>query len=705
MERSVWSPLGARARFYNIADMPTRPTRLDSTFSTPLHAARPRRTASPSALYARCALSVLGALAALAIPAPATAAGERCYDYDPERNVYWGDLHVHTAYSMDAYMFDTRITPAQAYRFARGEQVRIGPLDAKGKATLPFRIDRPLDFAAVTDHSEALGGVRACTNPGNPLYDRPVCKAYRSPMTGTTAGETAAEIGQRIASLRSEALCGKQGELCREPALAAWQDTQRAAAKFDDRAPACSFTTFVAYEHTNTPDLTKIHRNVIFRNDKVPTNPITAADEPDPLRLWQALERDCKQGIPGCDVLAIPHNPNVSNGQIFTIEYPEGSTVEEQARYAALRARMEPVTEIMQIKGESECRAGLWKVMGADEDCNFEKYRALHNAPDCKDGKGWGALGGKGCQSRLDFARYALIEGLREADRIGVNPYAFGQIASTDIHTGTPGAVTEWETDTFDSRVPSPGYNLGGLAAVWAEENTRESLFTALRRREVYGTSGPRMTVRLFGGWDYPADLCTSGALVREGYAKGVPMGGDLPPRPASAVSGDAAPATSPSGPRFVVSAMRDAGTPAHPGGLLQRIQIVKGWSDPDGTFHQQVVDVAGRRDNGASVDPETCETTGPGENQLCAVWTDPDFDPDRRAVYYARVFENPSCRFTNYICNAAKAAADGAERPAYCDDPNFPKTIQERAWTSPIWFTPSGAKRSSEFASQQANP
>jgi hypothetical protein len=539
----------------------------------------------------------------------------------------------------------------------------------------------------VTDHSEALGGVRACTNPKNPLYDRPVCQAYRSPLVGNTAGETATEIGKRIASLRSEALCGKNGALCREPALAAWQDIQRAAAKFDDEAPACTFTTFVGYEHTNTPDLTKIHRNVIFRNGKVPNRPITAADEPDPLRLWQALERDCKQGIPGCDVLAIPHNPNLSNGQIFTIEYPEGSTLEQQAGYAALRARMEPVTEMMQIKGESECRSGLWKVMGADEDCDFEKYRALHKAPDCQDGKSWGALGGKGCESRLDFARYALIEGLREADRIGVNPYAFGQIASTDIHTGTPGATAEWQTDTFDARVPSPGYNLGGLAAVWAEENTRESLFAALRRREVYGTSGPRMTVRLFGGWDFPADLCTSGQLVREGYAKGVPMGGDLPPRPTSpaAPAADSAAGVGGDGPRFVVSAMRDAGTPEHPGGLLQRIQIVKGWADADGTFHQEVVDVAGRRDNGATVDPATCEPTGPGQSQLCAVWTDPDFDPDRRAVYYARVFENPSCRFSTRICNAAK----GEARPAYCDDPNFPKTIQERAWTSPIWFTP----------------
>src|SRR5690606_12788267 len=167
------------------------------------------------------------------------------------------------------------------------------------------------------------------------------------------------------------------------------------------------FTTFVAYEHTNTPNLTKIHRNVIFRNEKVPAFPITAADEPDPLRLWQRLERECKQDIPGCDVLAIPHNPNLSNGHVFTIEYPEGSTLEDQRRHAALGARMEPVTEMMQIKGESECRAGAWKVMGADEDCDFEKIRGHEQTVACQGKTGEGALGGRGCESRLDFARYA----------------------------------------------------------------------------------------------------------------------------------------------------------------------------------------------------------------------------------------------------------------------------------------------------------
>jgi len=616
-----------------------------------------------------CALFV-ALLAATSGPAFA-APPEQCDHYDAQKNVFWGDLHIHTSYSMDAYMFDTRLGPEDAYAFARGETRMLPPLDESGKGTVPFRIGRPLDFAAVTDHADALGGVYLCTDPASNAYDSDLCKNYRRPFQPTSVGEATKDITGRVASLNSPPLCGDDWANCRAATVDAWQDMQRAAAKYDDASKACRFTTFVAYEHTATPDLTKIHRNVIFRNDQVIESPIRYSDEPTGLGLWQELDRQCLEGVPGCDVLAIPHNPNLSNGRLFTIEYPEGTGQNEQARLAALRARMEPVVEMMQIKGESECKDDAWKVLGADEDCGFEKYRQLHDAPDCEGRMEWGALGGKGCSSRLDYARYALIEGLREADRIGVNPYAFGMIGATDIHTGTPGPAEEWETATFDARVPGPGYNLGGLAAVWAEENSRESIFEALRRREVYATSGSRMTVRLFGGWDYPENLCDASDLVAQGYAGGVPMGADLPARKKGGKS-----------PSFVVSAMQDPGTPEHPGNLLQRIQIVKGWSDPDGTFHQQVVDVVGRRDNGASVDTKTCEVSGPGERQLCAVWQDPEFDSNQRAVYYARVFENPSCRFSTRICNENPTATG-------CGDPDVPDTIQDRAWTSPIWYTP----------------
>lgn len=614
------------------------------------------------------------------LAAPAGAAEPQCTDYDAQKNVYWGDLHIHTSYSMDAYMFDTRNTPDDAYRFARGEERMLPPLDKDGRGTVPFQIGRPLDFAAITDHADAFGGVRLCTDPASAAYNSPLCKDYRRPFAPTSVAAATKDITGRVTSLNSEPLCGADRSKCRKAAIDTWQDLQTAAAKFDDPSPSCKFTTFVAYEHTATPDLTKIHRNVIFRNDKVIEKPITFSDEPTGLGLWQQLDRQCldaETGVDGCDVLAIPHNPNLSNGRMFTIEYPEGTSPQEQARLADLRRRMEPVVEMVQIKGESECKDNAWKVLGADEDCGFEKYRALHGAEDCKGRMEWGALGGKGCSSRLDYARYALIEGLREADRIGVNPYEFGMIGATDIHTGTPGPTEEWETATFDARVPGPGYNLGGLAAVWAEENSRESIFLALRRREVYATSGSRMTVRLFAGWDYPENLCDSTDLVAKGYAGGVPMGSSLPARPAS--SSDV------KGPVFVVSAMQDPGTTEHPGNLLQRVQIVKGWSDPDGTFHQQITDVVGERKSGASVNTKTCAVSGPGERQLCSVWRDPNFDPNQRAVYYARVFENPSCRFSTRICNAAEPGSE----PAGCSDQNLPATIQDRAWTSPVWYTP----------------
>ncbi|MGB0620334.1 MAG: DUF3604 domain-containing protein [Myxococcota bacterium] len=612
------------------------------------------------------------AVALLGFASPSRAAeAERCDHYDANKNVFWGDLHIHTAYSMDAYMFDTRLRPGDAYAFAKGETRSIDPLDENEIGTRPVKIGRPLDFAAITDHADAMGGVQLCTTPGSKAYDSPVCRNYRRPFAPANPTEAAEDIVGRVASLNSDPLCGSDWAVCREGLVDAWQDMQRTAARHDDPTSACSFTTFIAYEHTATPELTKIHRNVIFRNEHVIDRPVRYSDEPTALGLWRELDRQCLQGTPGCDVLAIPHNPNLSNGRLFTIEYPEGAGKPEQARLAALRARMEPVVEMMQIKGESECKANPWKVLGADEDCGFEKYRQLHEAPDCEGRTDKGALGGKGCSSRLDYARYALIEGLREADRIGVNPYAFGMIGATDIHTGTPGPTDEWEIETYDSAVPGPGYNLGGLAAVWAEENSRDAIFDALRRREVYATSGSRMTVRLFGGWDYPENLCDQADLVDQGYAGGVPMGGDLPARP----DGSGAPV-------FVVSAMQDAGTAEHPGNLLQRVQIVKGWSDPDGTFHQQVVDVAGNRNNGASVDTKTCAVKGPGERQLCTVWTDPDFDPNQRAVYYARVFENPSCRFSTRVC---------LENPDHgvCNVAAIPKTIQDRAWTSPIWYTP----------------
>ena len=607
----------------------------------------------------------------LSVATTADAAG-RCRDHDADRQAFFGDLHVHTAVSMDANLFGTRLRPADAYRFARGEEVAIGI-----NGDRPTKIDRPLDFAAITDHASNFGGVSLCTKPGSPSYDTPSCRRYRSPLDITQMGlaEVVKQMRVRVSEgIENAEVCGENGERCRTAEVDVWKETQAAAATFNDDSDACAFTTFVAYEYTATPELTKIHRNVIFKNATVPERAISYAAQPSAIGLWRDLRAQCRDAGTGCDVLAIPHNPNLSNGNMFDLEYEGVTNPKEQAEIARLRASMEPIVEMSQMKGDSECRNGMWNVLGAtDELCDFEKMRPP-STPDCEDGTGEGALAGQGCVSRRDFVRYALVEGLQEEKRLGVNPFKFGFIAATDGHDAVPGPVEEWRQDLILGAVsPQSGRSLGGLAAVWAEENSREALFEAMRRRETYGTSGPRMSVRFFGGFDLEEDLCGDPELVAKGYATGVPMGGELGSAPKKWFSRKTG------SPRFVVSALADTGTEAHPGGLLQRVQIIKGWADDEGRIHQKVVDVAGG-DNDAGVDLASCAPRGAGARALCGEWTDPDFDPDRAAVYYARVVENPSCRQAGWAC------VEGPDRPAWCDAATTAKVTQERAWTSPIW-------------------
>lgn len=607
----------------------------------------------------------------------------RCAQYSTTRNAYFGDLHVHTARSFDAQAFDVRTTPDEAYRFAQGDPVDLPPLDVDGNGTQTVQIDRPLDFAAVTDHSEFLGEVDLCITPGSPTYDSENCQLYR---VGGNAGTT--QLGVRLAinpPARYPDICGPDDQLCLTQAATVWDRMQQSAADAYDRTSACSFTTFVGYEYTGSRNVSTLHRNVIFRNDRVPF-PTTVFDQPTASGLWAELANTCIAGTPGCDVLAIPHNSNESNGKMFLIEYPGAAGVDDERQQAALRASMEPLFEVYQHKGSSECFNGLSGIVGAsDEQCEFEKRR--YDSPaDC--GNGTGGLGTitAGCVSRRDFVRGALLEGLKEQDRIGVNPLRLGLIASTDTHNGTPGAVAEdawvghrgFDDGTPDTRLGEGQFYVGGwrfspggLVGVWAEENSRPALFDAMRRRETFATSGPRISVRLFGGFGLSPSMCTTPTLIDDAYAQGVPMGGLLGP------SGVGAPS-------FVALAMRDPGTPSRPGTQLQRIQIVKGWLE-GGVAHQQVYDVAGNPANGATVDEATCTQSGSGDDSLCTVWTDPDFSPDQRAFYYARVIENPSCRWHAYGCNALPPA----ERPASCSDPNVPRTVQERAWTSPIWYEP----------------
>ncbi len=615
---------------------------------------------------------------------------EPCADFDPLRNLYFGDLHVHTALSHEVWTLDVRATPLDAYRFARGEPIALPPLDESGAGTRIHRLQRPLDFASVTDHGEFLAEVEACVTEGSAVYESATCRIYRR-------GGLLSEIVMALPTFlpapeRSPAICGPGGVDCRALADSVWQGVVEAAEDAYDRTPSCSFSTFPAYEWTGIPGASNLHRNVVFRNARVPSLPASYLEQPAAEKLWAELERSCLDTLEGCDAIGIPHNSNESNGNKFFPRYPGAGTVEEEREQALLRARMEPLVEIFQNKGESECMNGLSGVYGPPDDlCDFEK---IHEPPfdDCEDGTGFGGQIGLGCVSRLDYVRYVLLEGLREAERLGVNPYKLGIVAGTDTHNGTPGAVAE---DRYpghrgvkeaapEERLGPGGVhphgvaaNPGGLTAVWAVENSRDGIFEALRRRETYATSGPRISVRFFGGWDYAEETChdRDGAeFARTGYRKGVPMGGDLPPRPEGAGA-----------PQFLVLAARDPGSPGSgPGAPLQRIQIIKGWIGAEGRPMHRVYEVAGDPGNGADVDPDTCERTGTGFDRLCTVWTDPGFRADQRAFYYARVVENPSCRWNAYEC----VRLPEGERPESCSDPSVDKVIQERAWTSPVWYT-----------------
>ncbi len=642
---------------------------------------RPRCGSLRLASILACLL-VAPALAALA--APALAAEERpiapvfavtetraaCRDYSPERRAFFGDLHVHTARSQDASTQDTRVTPRDAYRFAVGETLGIQPFDAAGRSLRNVKLERPLDFAAVTDHAEQIGEVHICRTPGQPGHDSLVCGLYRNfPRVAFFI------MNGRYSLFESRwGFCGEGAKNCLAAAGTVWNEHQAAAEAAYDRGAACRFTSFIAYEWTASGhDGGHLHRNVIFRNERVPALPISVMETGSMATLlWERLDRECRDGKEGCESITIPHNSNWSAGSAFTSAVTPAAEITQQE--AEIRARYDRLVEVMQHKGESECAMtpGV-----TDEGCGFEKARD-HQNPF-----------GSETPNEIDFIRTALKRGLVLAPALGANPFRFGLIGSTDTHLGTPGNVAERGfgghggagkpgSEALEPGLPDvAALNPGGLAVLWAEENSRDALFEALLRKEAYGTSGTRPELRFFGGWQYADDACSAGDVTKTGYAQGVPMGGDLPAQPAGGGS-----------PRFLVSAVRDP----HPtGGDLERIEIVKGWSE-NGAAKEMVLTVAGG-DKQADVELATCEPRGKGYAQLCQVWTDPDFDPAEPAFYYARLRENPSCRWTQWACNDAGV---------HCEDPStmqegfeaccsgeVPPTIQERAWSSPIWYQP----------------
>jgi len=626
---------------------------------------------------------------------------EPCADYDPLRRPHFGDLHVHTAWSFDASTQDTRNRPIDAYRFAMGEPMGIQPYDENDQPVRTIRIDRPLDFTAVTDHAAFLGEVRICTSPDEDGYWHPVCLVHRylPQWSFLTFGAAGLSYKQRLGP------CGENNETCLSRAADTWRDIRADTEQAYDRSSDCTFTSFHGYEWTaGLKTGQNLHHNVIFRNNTVPDHAKSWIETPSQVDLWDYLDHECVEGLPGCDAVVIPHNSNLSAGLMFETAYTGDDTatgtitVEEAKR----RARWNTLFELMQHKGSSECdnRLPIW----ADEDaCGFEKmgYDRFggKNTGDVPFAKmGWAAdlIGMEAPETippgEANFLRYGLKKGLQQQQELGANSFKFGLISSTDTHIAAPGLTMEKNhpghggagmgaRDGLPEGLPDElEYNPGGHAVLYAEENSRDALFAAMQRREAYATSGTRPVVRFFGGWGYSDDLCDSPNMVSMGYAGGVPMGGDLLARGESA-----------NAPRFLVSATMDSGTDEYPGNPLQRVQVIKGWYEQD-ELHERVIDVAGGPNN-ASVDINNCETSGSGHTQLCSVWEDPDFNPQAQAFYYTRVLENPSCRWSQRICANAGVRCDNPETIPQgmenCCAPEHRKVIQERAWSSPIWYTP----------------
>jgi hypothetical protein len=603
--------------------------------------------------------------------APATAVAQTVSAAGYPTRVFFGDTHLHTAMSMDAGAFGNRLGVEDAYRFARGEEV----MASSGQKA---KLSRPLDFLVVADHSDNMGFFPDLFAEKPELLADPTGKKWSDMIKAGEGNAAALDIIDRFSRGNfPEALMYYPGT----PAYgAAWKQTLNAAEKYN--APG-KFTAFIGYEWTSqVPPGNNLHRVVVYRDgaDKAgQTEPFTTyppAGSTTPEDLWKVLK--AYEDKTGGQVLAIAHNGNLSNGMMFPWDINPASKQPLNRAYAETRLRWEPLYEATQIKGDGESHPFL---SPTDELSGFALWD-----------KGNLNLSEKKTPAMLqgEYARTALQTGLQLEQKLGVNPYKFGMIGSTDSHTSLSTADDNnfWGKNTPSepgpkraehdfmktriARIAGWEQSSSGYAAVWAADNTRAALWDAMKRKETYATTGPRMTVRFFGGWDY-SDADAKGDLVKVGYAKGVPMGGDL-----KAVAGKS--------PTFLAAAMKDP-----EGGNLDRMQIVKGWVDAGGARQEKVYDVAwsGDRKPGAdgklpvvgnTVDLSTATYTNSiGAAELSTLWKDRDFDPALRAVYYARVIEIPTPRWTAYDAVRYKVTMPKAAK----------MITQERAYTSPIWYTP----------------
>lgn len=608
------------------------------------------------------------------------------YSPDVDRSypirVYWGDTHVHTSFSGDANRFGgNTVTPTIAYRFARGDRVQT-------KSGIPVRLRRPLDFLVIADHAGGLGLEASLqssdpalveTEAGKRLLDK--FKAYQA-----SPGDPAAvrEFWTAMGSAR--------GKLGLDYRRSVWRTVTANAEAYN--APG-TFTAFIGYEWSSGGRIPgvfgNLHRVVIFKDNADKANrivPFSAGDSSNPEDLWRFLEGYQKKT--GGEVLAIPHNANLSNGEMFALSRFDGSALTTD--WAMTRSRWEPLFEATQLKGDSETHPVL---SPNDPFADFETWSSWAGAtadPNhacCKELKPEGFAERK----KAEYARSALKRGLDLQVKLGVNPFKFGMIGSTDSHTSLSTADNDNVWGQWVSKGPSPtrmveqfspgwgppNWETGaaGYAAVWAVENTRESLFAAMKRREVYASTGPRITVRFFGGWNYGEEDASRPDLARIGYRKGVPMGGDLTRGPKGTA------------PSFLIRAVKDPD-----GANLDRVQVIKGWRDGKGRMQEKIYDVAlsdGRRAHsngtvdpvGSTVDVGNASYTNTiGDPELAATWTDPDFNDKELAFYYLRVLEIPTPRWTAY-----DAKFFGVK-----DIPEeIPMVTRERAYTSPIWYTPDG--------------